>query len=154
MDEAEHEELAATPSDPPAGGRSALHDCDVLCSMPLRWSSGLLKPEKIKCVDFMSGSGGAEGGTVCPDVETLARWLANEEWMPNPSVGGSTRTSPADAALAERIWEQLPFGLRAWCLRHEAGMWKGGELLPGISGKTNPGRSQRSLRPKQTLGKS
>ena len=69
---------------------------------------------------------------MCPDVETLARWLANEEWMPNPSVGGSTRTSPADAALAERIWEQLPFGLRAWCLRHEAGMWKGGELLSAL----------------------
>ena len=78
------------------------------------------------CAGFGLGDGGAEGGTVCPDVETLARWLANEEWMPNPSVGGSTRTSPADAALAERIWEQLPFGLRAWCLRHEAGMWKGG----------------------------
>jgi len=83
----------------------------------------------------LEGTGVAPGeGCVVPSVEDLARWLADEDWMPKPVAGGSDRKIPAlsDSAMAEMVWLGMPEGLRVWCLEHEKEMWKGGQVLPHL----------------------
>lgn len=95
--------------------------------MPLRWLSSAsgLKVENQKDVDFVSGKG---LNNDVPCVETLAGWLANEEWLPN-LCDGAIRSKPAAEDLWKMVWGQLPQGLQTWCLRFEPTLWKGGEIL-------------------------
>lgn len=71
-------------------------------------------------------------GMGCPPVEDLARWLADEEWLPEPHGGAARTELTDDERLSQSVWAEMPMGLRAWCLRFEPTMWKGGELLPKL----------------------
>ena len=115
-------------------GGTAEADLEVLSSMPLRWLPGSadIKTKNsepcVSCVlDPCVGM-----GMGCPPVEDLARWLADEEWLLKPENGGATRTELTDEEIARSVWTEMPMGLRAWCLRFEPTMWKGGELLPNL----------------------
>ena len=64
---------------------------------------------------------------VVPNVENLASWMIdNDDWLPKPTRDGANRTRSSSTRLqAEKVWHQIPEGLRIWCVQFEPGMWNG-----------------------------
>ena len=47
-------------------------------------------------------------------------------WLPKPTRDGANRTRSSSTRLqAEKVWHQIPEGLRIWCVQFEPGMWNG-----------------------------
>jgi hypothetical protein len=77
------------------------------------------------CGDAGVPLGGGPSLSVCPNVEDLARYLIDEDWLPEPA-GGAGRIEPdtEDTDLQKAVWCGVPFGLREWCLKFEPMMWR------------------------------
>ena len=126
-------EVAEEPWDPTEGlwGGTAVADLEGVSPVVTGWLPGSARNKTKPSVSCVSDPFvGMEMG--CPPVEDLARWLANDEWLPKPVNGGAARTELTDEEVAWSVWAEMPVGLRAWRLRSEPTMWKGGELLLNV----------------------